>query len=233
MTGRAGGQDSDGGAAQAPMRSRCSSGHMHGIPGQRGRQIPRKGNPRRLSTIESDPSPGLPDSILTVDNVRSGHRGDVPFERVVRDELEGSHGDRPAVIDGHGHCGGYTTLGGSTQRRPGSPTASPTVASSAPSTLVLPVRMMESAQLRPSVRLGTPTRTATGAPGSIAALQCRSPTGSVPVITPDAPKRPLSGADRSARALGSAAIELGAQTHPKRCRHGIRRVGEFIESPRL
>lgn len=29
-------------------------------------------------------------------------------------ELEGSHGDRPAVIDGHGHCGGYTTLGGST-----------------------------------------------------------------------------------------------------------------------
>lgn len=32
----------------------------------------------------------------------------------MRCELEGSHGDRPAVIDGHGHCGGYTTMRDST-----------------------------------------------------------------------------------------------------------------------
>ena len=38
----------------------------------------------------------------------------ISFERALVGELEGSHGDRPAVIDGHGHCGGYTTLGGST-----------------------------------------------------------------------------------------------------------------------
>ena len=38
----------------------------------------------------------------------------ISFGRALVGELEGSHGDRPAVIDGHGHCGGYTTLGGST-----------------------------------------------------------------------------------------------------------------------
>lgn len=38
----------------------------------------------------------------------------ISFERALVGEFEGSHGDRPAVIDGHGHCGGYTTLGGST-----------------------------------------------------------------------------------------------------------------------
>ena len=41
----------------------------------------------------------------------------ISFERALVGELEGSHGDRPAVIDGHGHCGGYTTLGGSTVLR--------------------------------------------------------------------------------------------------------------------
>ena len=41
----------------------------------------------------------------------------ISFERALVGELEGSHGDRPAVIDGHGHCGGYTTLGGSTLDR--------------------------------------------------------------------------------------------------------------------
>lgn len=43
-TVRAGGRDSDGASAQAPMRSRRSSGRVRSIPGQRGRRIPCKGS---------------------------------------------------------------------------------------------------------------------------------------------------------------------------------------------
>lgn len=55
----AGGQDSDGASAQAPMSSRCSSVTCAASPTQRGRGIPCNGSQRRPSAIESDPELGM------------------------------------------------------------------------------------------------------------------------------------------------------------------------------